>query len=315
MIERLEALMKYDTAGDPITGLKWSRRTTAKIAAELKTVGIDVSPNSVARLLKKLDFRLRANHKKVSSGSGPERDQQFGYIAELRQRFAREGRPIISVDTKKRELVGLFKNPGKAWHRQPVLVKDHDFRSEADGVAIPYGVYDEKANRGSVFVGTSYDTSDFAVESIEKWWRYDGRRRYTGTHHLLILADGGGSNSPYRRGWKHALQTKLCDRHRLSVTVTHYPTGASKWNAIEHRLFGEISKNWAGAPLTSYETILNYIRTTKTATGLRVKAYLVKKRYPKAVKISDQQMEALALERHETLPKWNYTLSPRENGK
>ena len=307
--------MKYDTAGDPITGLKWSRRTMAKIAAELKTVGIDVSPNTVAKLLKKLDFRPRVNHKKLSSGSGPERDQQFGYIAEVRKRFARDGLPIISVDTKKRELVGLFKNPGTAWRRQPIPVNDHDFRSQAQGVAIPYGVYDEKVNRGSVFVGTSHDTSEFAVESIEKWWRYDGRRRYPKTDHLLILADAGGSNSATRRLWKYALQTKLCDRHQLSVTVTHYPAGASKWNPIEHRLFSEISKNWAGEPLRSYETILNYIRTTKTATGLRVKAYLVKKQYPKSVKVSDRQMQKLALEKHKTLPKWNYTLAPRENGK
>ena len=307
--------MKHDTAGDPITGLKWSRRTTAKIAAELRTVGIDVSPNSVAKLLKRFGFRLRVNHKKLSSGSGPQRDQQFGYIAERRECFARDGLPIISVDTKKRELVGAFKNPGVAWHRQPVLVKDHDFRSEAHGVAIPYGIYDEQANRGSVFVGTSHDTSEFAVESIEKWWRYDGRRRYPETDQLLILADGGGSNSSSRRSWKHALQTKLCDRHRLSVTVTHYPTGASKWNPIEHRLFSEISKNWAGVPLTSYETILNYIRTTKTSTGLRVKAYLVQKHYPKAIKISDRQVQELAVHRHEILPKWNYTLTPRDNGK
>ena len=307
--------MKYDTAGDPITGLKWSRRTTAKIAAELKMVGIGVSPNTVAKLLKKLDFRLRVNHKKLSSGSGTERNQQFGYITELRERFARDGLPVISVDTKKRELVGRFKNPGTAWRRQPTLVNDHDFRSEARGVAIPYGVYDQQANRGSVFVGTSHDTSEFAVESIEKWWRYDGRRRYPKTDRLLILADAGGSNSAQRRGWKHALQTKLCDRHQLSVTVTHYPAGASKWNPIEHRLFSEISKNWAGEPLTSYETILNHIRTTKTSTGLRVKAYLVKRHYPKSVKFSDRQMQELALEKHEILPKWNYTLRPREAGK
>jgi hypothetical protein len=306
--------MKYDTAGDPISGVKWSRRTTAKLAAELTAVGIDVSPNSVAKLLKMLDFRLRVNHKKLSLGSGPGRDQQFGYIAEQCQRFAQDGLPIISVDTKKRELVGAFKNPGTAWRRQAVLVNDHDFRSQAHGVAIPYGIYDEQANRGSVFVGTSHDTSDFAVESIEKWWRFDGRRRYPQADQLLILADAGGSNSPNRRAWRYALQTKLCDRHHLSVTVTHYPAGASKWNPIDHRLFSEISKNWAGEPLTSYETILNHIRTTKTTKGLRVKAYLVKKRYPRGVKISDHQMQQLALEKHEILPKLNYTVRPRENG-
>ena len=305
--------MKYDTAGDPISGVKWSHLTIAKLAAELTAAGIDVSPNSVAKLLKMLDFRPRVNHKKLSSGSGPERDQQFGYIAERRQRFVHDGLPIISVDTKKRELVGAFKNPGTAWRRQALLVNDHDFRSLAHGIAIPYGIYDEQANRGSVFVGTSHDTCDFAVESIEKWWRYEGRRRYPQADQLLILADSGGSNSPSRRAWRYALQTKLCDRHHLSVTVTHYPTGASKWNPIEHRLFSEISKNWAGEPLASYETILNHIRTTKTSTGLRVKAYLVQKQYPKGVKISEQQMQQLVLEKHETLPKWNYTLRPREN--
>ena len=306
--------MKYDTAGDPITGVKWSHRTIAKLAAELTAAGINVSPNSVAKLLKMMDFRPKVNHKRLSSGSGPERDQQFDYIAENHQRFAEDGLPIISVDAKKREMVGAFKNPGTAWRRQAVLVNDHDFRSLAHGVAIPYGVYDEQANRGSVFVGTSHDTSDFAVESIEKWWRYDGRRRYPQADHLLILADAGGSSSPRRRAWRYALQTKLCNRHHLSVTVTHFPTGASKWNPIEHRLFSEISKNWAGEPLTSYETILNHIRTTKTTKGLRVKAYLVDKQYPTGVKISDQQMEQLVLEKHETLSKWNYTLRPRENG-
>lgn len=306
--------MKYDTAGDPISGLKWTRRTTAKIAAELRTVGVDVSPNTVAKLLKMMDFRLRTNNKTLSSGSGPDRDQQFVYIAELREQFVQCRLPIISVDTKKRELVGVFKNPGAVWNRQAIPVKDHDFRSESDGVAIPYGVYDEQANRGSVFVGTSYDTSEFAVDSIVKWWHYDGRRGYPDADQILILADGGGSNSPYRRTWKYALQTKLCDRHGLAVTVSHYPTGASKWNPIEHRLFSEISKNWAGQPLTSYETILNYIRTTKTSTGLTAKAYLVNKQYPKSVKISNQQMSTLALQKHETLPKWNYTLRPRELG-
>ncbi len=306
--------MKYDTAGDPVSGVKWSHRTLAKLAAELAAAGINVSPNSVAKLLKMLDFRPRVNHKKLSSGSGPQRGQQFDYIAEQRQRFAEDALPIVSVDTKKRELVGAFKNRGTAWRRQAVPVNDHDFRSLAFGVAIPYGVYDEQANRGSVFVGTSHDTSDFAVESIEKWWRWDGRRRYPQADQLLILADSGGSNNPTRRAWRYGLQTKLCDRHDLSVTVAHYPTGASKWNPIEHRLFSEISKNWAGEPLTSYETILNHIRTTRTTKGLRVKGYLVEKHYSKGVKISDKQMEQLVLEKHKTLPKWNYTLSPRDNG-
>jgi hypothetical protein len=306
--------MQYETAGDPVTGLKWTRRTTRKIAEELRGLGLQVSRNTVARLLKDMDFSLRVNHKKIAHGSGPDRDQQFEYIATLRKRFARNGDPIASVDTKKRELVGNFKNSGVAWTRKPVLVSDHDFRSLAAGVAIPYGIYDVQANRGAVFVGVSYDTSEFAGDAIEKWWRCEGKR-YPNCKRLLVLADGGGSNGSTRRAWKAALQEKLCDRHGLHVTVCHYPTGASKWNPIEHRLFSEISKNWAGRPLDSYETILHYIRSTKTATGLRVKAQLVDREYTKGVKISDEHMRRLRIDKHEIQPTRNYTLHPRQNGK
>ena len=314
MIARIEQLLQHDTAGDPISGLKWTRRTTAKIADELRSLGIEICPKTVAKLLKKMDFRLRVNHKKRATSCDPDRDQQFDHIAELRERFSRMGAPIISVDSKKRELVGRFKNPGTTWQRRALIVNDHDFRSDAEGIAIPYGVYDLQANRGSVFVGTSYDTSEFAVEAIEKWWRYEGRKRYPGAKHLLILADSGGSNDPRRRAWPYMLQTKLCDRHHLSVSVSHYPAGASKYNPIDHRLFSEISKNWAGQPLVSYETLLNYIRSTKTSTGLEAKAHLVKKSYEKALKVSKRQMDGLAMTRDKALPKRNYTLRPRETG-
>jgi len=228
----------------------------------------------------------------------------------LRDEFARGGRPLISIDTKKKELVGCFKKAGAAWDVQPVLVNDHDFRSEAIGIAVPYGIYDLNANQGTVFVGTSSDTPGFAVDCAEHWWRTEGRQRYPDDTHLGILADGGGSNSATRRAWKYGLQTKLCNRHGLTVTVAHYPPGASKWNPIEHRLFSEISKTWAGRPLDSYETILNYLRTTATSTGLRVQAHLVAQSYQKGVKITDAQMRELAIAKHEDLPKWNYTLSP-----
>jgi len=256
-------------------------------------------------------YSLRVNHKKLSGRSPDERDAQFARIAELRESFAAQGLPIISIDTKKKELVGRFKNGGAAWNRTPVIVNDHDFRSDADGIAIPYGIYDLQANRGTVFVGTSYDTPAFAVDSVEKWWRAEGRRRYQEAQHLAILADGGGSNGATCRAWKHGLQTRVCDRHGISVTVAHYPAGASKWNPIEHRLFSEISKNWAGRPLDSYETILNYLRTTATSTGLRVKAHLVRKPYIKGIKIADREMGALEITKDEVLPKWNYTLRPR----
>ncbi len=303
--------MKHDTAGDPITGLKWTRRTTEKIAEALGELDIDVGARTVGRLLKKMGFSLRVNHKKLTSGSGPDRDEQFAYITETRERFARQSCPVVSVDTKKKELVGNFRNGGAAWNREPILVRDHDFRSDADGIAVPYGIYDVQANLGSLFVGTSHDTSQFAVDNLVKWWVYDGRQRYPQATQLLILADGGGSNGPRTRAWKLALQERLCDRHRISVTVCHYPTGASKWNPIEHRLFSEVSKNWAGRPLDSYQTILEYARSTTTSTGLRVKAYLVGKHYAKGVSVSDPVMAQLRLHRHSTQPERNYTLSHR----
>jgi Rhodopirellula transposase DDE domain len=303
--------MEHDTAGDPVTGAKWTRRTTNKIAAELQAGGIDVCPNTVAGLLKQLGFRLRVNHKKLTRGCDPGRDAQFAYITAQREHFAARGWPIVSVDAKHRELVGNFANRGATWSRGPIAVNAYDFRSEAEGIAIPYGIYDPQANRGSVFVGTSHNTSVFAVDNITKWWAYDGRRRYPSATQLLILADGGSSNGAKVRAWKHALQQQLCDRHGLTVTVCHYPTGASKWNPVEHRLFSEISKNWAGRPLDSYETILNYIRTTTTTTGLRVKAYLVTTDYPTGVKTSDKEMDELQLQPHNTQPARNYTLSPR----
>ena len=188
--------MKHDTAGDPMNGLKWTRRTTAKVAAELNGMGMVVSDRTVARLLKKLGFSLRVNPKKLSSGSHPDRDAQFVRIAELRERCASGQLPIISIDTKKKELIGCFKNPGITWDRVPVLVKDHDFRSEADGIAVPYGVYDLHANQGTLFIGTSYDTPGFAVDCVEKWWRTEGRQRYPDANGLTILADAGGSNAP-----------------------------------------------------------------------------------------------------------------------
>lgn len=302
--------MKHETAGDPMTGLKWTRRTTYKIATELQSFGIQVSTRTVAGLLKKMGFSLRVNHKKLSGNSHPNRDAQFAHIAELRERCVAEQSPIISVDTKKKELVGNFKNQGSKWDREPVLVNDHDFRSEAEGIAVPYGVYDLRANRGTLFVGSSYDTPEFAVQCIENWWRHEGQQRYPNADNLAILADGGGSNGSTCRAWKFGLQRRLCDRYGVTVTVAHYPPGASKWNPIEHRLFSELSKNWAGRPLDSHETILKYARRTTTRTGLRVRARLVQKRFEKGIKITDVQMQELSIEKDEALPKWNYIISP-----
>jgi hypothetical protein len=303
--------MEHDTAGDPMTGIRWTRRTTEKIAEELGKIGILVCANTVGKLLKELNYRLRVNHKKLSGRSDPGRDAQFAYIAAQRQTFAGLGLPVVSVDSKKRELVGNFKNAGTNWCTVPTLVNDHDFRSDAEGVALPYGVYDPVANHGCLFVGTTHDTPQFAVDNLVRWWNYHGRRRYPGADRLLVLADGGGSNGARTRAWKHSLQARLCDRHQLSVTVCHYPTSASKWNPIEHRMFSEISKNWAGRPLDSYRTILNYARTTRTKTGLRIDAYLIDSDYTTGVKISDAAMKQLRLQPHDTQPTRNYTLSPR----
>jgi hypothetical protein len=261
-----------------------------------------------------MDFSLRTNCKKIAAGDRSTRDQQFRHIARLRRRFCRHRNPIISVDAKKRELVGNFKNPGRKWERIPTPVNDHDFRSQAKGIALPFGIYDLQANRGSVFVGVSHETSAFAVASISTWWMGEGRLRYPNAQHLLILADTGGSNSATRGAWKDQLQQHLCDRLGLTVTVAHYPTGASKYNPVERRLFSQISRNWAAEPLTDYDKILRLIRGTTTTTGLKVLARLDTKEYPLKVKPSPQRLRELHITRHTTLPKWNYTITP-SNGK
>ena len=283
-----------------------------QITGELRRLEIAVSPATVRRLLDQLGYALHANSKSISTVH-PQRDQQFQCIARQKTRFVRHALPIISVDTKKKELVGNFKNPGRVWSLEPTAVKDHDFRSEAQGMAIPYGIYDLQSNRGSVFVGTSHDTPEFAVGNVAHWWRDCGRRNYPDASQLLILADGGGSNGARVRAWKYALQEQVVDRFELEVIVCHYPTGASKWNPIEHRLFSEISKHWAGQPLDSYETILRLIADTKTQTGLQVKSHLVSENFETGKKISAEQMSQLRLSRHNVLPQWNYTLYPRQN--
>lgn len=303
--------MQPETAGDPVTGLKWTRKTTAKIAAQLKRVGIRVSRNTVGRLLRQMKYALRTNRKKITTSSSADRDRQFRYIHRQRTLFQKRGDPVVSVDAKKRELIGNFKNAGVKWGQSSTPVNDHDFRSDATGIGIPYGIYDTQLNRGVVIVGTSHETSAFAVSSICKWWRSEGHQRYSHSGHILILADTGGSNGSRRRAWKLELQLQLCDRLGLRVTVCHYPTGASKWNPIEHRLFSEISKNWAAEPLTSYEKTLKFISTTTTTTGLRVTAYLDTTVYPTGVKVSKKQLAQLPIQPKRLLPKWNYTIKPR----
>ncbi len=265
------------------------------------------------RLLKQLGYALHANRKSLAGSRSADRDRQFRYIQRQRQVFAQHTLPMISVDTKKKELVGRFKNAGQVWSREATPVHDHDFRSQAKGMAIPYGLYDPQANRGSVVVGTSHDTPAFAVDAIVSWWRREGRPCYGPVSALLILADCGGSNGARCRLWKQALQEKLVDPYQLTVTVCHYPAGASKWNPVEHRLFSEISKHWAGQPLVDYPTIVRLIRETRTDTGLRVKCRLVTRYYPSGVKVTNQEMSQLNLHKHAILPDWNYTLRPHSD--
>jgi hypothetical protein len=308
-------LLKHETGGDPMNHLKWTRKTTEKVARELRRVHIEISAKTVGRLLGEMGFSLRVNHKCLESGNkNPPprkvRDRQFKYINRQRRKFAAAGNPIISVDTKKKEKVGNFKNNGDSWQQEAFPVNDHDFLQDAEGMAVPFGILDTLANRGFVAVGISHETPAFVVGAIALYWKSQGQSRYPNAKELLILADCGGGNSARSRAWKYHLQHNLCDVYGLKVTVCHYPPGSSKWNPIEHHLFSYISGNWAGIPLSSYETVLKYISTTKTSTGLRVTAKLIRKNYPKGEKISKSEMSSLSLSYQKILPGWNYTLTP-----
>lgn len=249
--------------------------------------------------------------RKYKPGYRKRRDSQFQKIKRSRAKFKRIGAPVLSIDSKKKEKVGNFKNDGKTWRREAKEVFDHDFPSLASGKAIPYGIYDTQRNKALVVVGTSHETPEFASDAIEKWWLLVGRREYKGRKHLLILADCGGGNGNRSTVWKRDLQTKLCNRYGLTVTVRHYPPGASKWNPIEHRLFSEISKSWSGVPLESYETVINYIKTTTTKTGLKVESVLHKNTYMKGKKATKEEMENLNILKDSVLPEWNYTIRPQ----
>jgi hypothetical protein len=308
----LEALVEPVTAGDPMSEQKWVRVSLRHLSRELGAAGHPASPPTVRRLLDAQGYRLHANTKQLeSSAAHPDRDQQFEYIAQQRQMFGRAGLPEISVDTKKKELIGRFKNAGRTWSREAEAVNVHDFRPDALGRAVPYGIYDLLHNRGTVYVGQSADTPRFAVDLLARWWGDEGQAAFPTASELLILADGGGSNSARSRVWKQQLQQQLCDRYGLAVTVCHYPPGCSKWNPIEHRLFGPISSNWAGRPLDTWDTILGYLRGTKTETGLTVRAALHDRTYQTGESVSDAVMATLNLTRHAVCPSWNYTLRPR----
>ena len=326
MIKKIEKLMKYETAGDPMSSLKWTRKTTEKIADALDTIDIKVSKTTVGKILKNLGFSLKTNIKRISNGGKvltkkekENRNKQFEYINEMRHKFNKMKKPSISVDTKKKEPVGNFKNSGTRYRRGADLTNDHDFLTYAIGKAALYGIFDEKQNNAFVSIGmflkegksfTSSDTPEFAVESIERWWIHEGVKKYNNQNEILIEADAGGSNGYKPHMWKVKLQEILCDKYGFKVTVCHYPPGASKWNLIEHRLFSEITKNWQATPLIDYETVLKYTKSTKTTTGLRVNAILVDKKYKKGIKASADDLKKLNVKYHEVNPSWNYTLYP-----
>jgi len=311
--EDLEQLISPYTRGDPESPLRWTCKSVRKLAAELNRKGYSVSHSTVATLLREMNYSLQANRKTMEGNQHPDRNAQFEYINKSVRTQQRRGQPVISVDTKKKELVGNFKNKGQEWHPQgnPEKVRVHDFIDKELGKVAPYGVYDLTKNNGWVSVGIDHDTAAFAVAAIRRWWRKMGRPAYSKASHLLITADSGGSNSSRSRLWKVELQ-KMANQTGLTLTVCHFPPGTSKWNKIEHRMFSFITKNWRGKPLTDRATIVNLIGSTKTEEGLKIRCELDTNDYPKGIKVSDAQMEKVKLKKHKFHGDWNYTIYPNK---
>ena len=308
----LDALVEPATRGDPETPLRWTCKSTRRLAEELGRQKHPISPGTVANRLRDLGYSLQANRKTREGKSHPDRNAQFEYISQQVRRLQKRGQPVVSVDTKKKELVGDFKNAGRAWRpqREPEEVRIHDFQDPALGKAIPYGVYDLANNQGWVSVGIHRDTAQFAARTIQRWWEDMGAKRFPRARELLITADAGGSNGYRSRLWKVALQ-QLADHLGLSLRVCHFPPGTSKWNKIEHRLFSFITQNWRGKPLLSQQAIVNLIASTTTKTGLKVRAALDTNVYETGIKVSDQQMAKLNLRPADFHGEWNYSIAPR----
>jgi len=313
LLTHLTALLEATTAGLPDAPLRWTSKSTRKLAAELQAMGHTISATLVAELLVQQGYTLQANRKTREGSQHPDRDAQFHYLNDQIHGAQQRGEPVISVDTKKKELVGDFKNPGREWRPKgtPERVRVHDFVIPEQGKAIPYGVYDLSRDEGWVSVGIDHDTASFAMNAIRSWWQKMGRTVYGGASHLTVTADGGGSNGSRSRLWKWELQ-QFANRTGLTITVCHYPPGTSKWNKIEHRLFSYIAMNWRGKALTSLATIVSLIGTTTTTSGLRVRSEIDKRSYPKGVTITDEQMQQLHLKRHQFHGDWNYTIHPRK---
>ena len=311
LLSALEALVEPTTRGDPESPLRWTCRSTRQLADALATQGYRVSHQTVASLLGGLGYSLQGNQKTKEGSVHPDRDAQFRFIHGRAEDFQRRGQPVVSVDTKKKELVGDFKNGGREWcpKGNPEPVRVYDFVDKALGKVNPYGVYDPAANVGWVSVGTDHDTAEFAVETVRRWWDKMGRPRYPEATELLVTADGGGSNGSRVRLWKIALQ-RLADQTGLRISVCHFPPGTSKWNKIEHRMFSHISMNWRGKPLFSHEVVVNLIAGTTTRTGLKIEAELDTNAYPKGIHVTDQELEKIKIERADFRGEWNYTILP-----
>jgi Rhodopirellula transposase DDE domain len=314
LVQTLEGLIDEQTRGDPESPLRWICKSTRTIAKELGQQKHPVSHMKVAQILHGLDYSLQSNRKTEEGAEHPDRDAQFRHINVTVKKYLRQGIPVISVDTKKKELVGNYVNAGRQWRatKQPVTVQGHDFPSPEVPRAYPYGIYDIGRNAGFVNVGTDHDTGAFAVASIRGWWRAEGRRIYPDAKTILITADGGGSNGWRLRLWKLELQ-KFADQAALAIAVCHFPPGTSKWNKIEHRLFSFISSNWRGEPLRDYETIVNLIAATTTAKGLKVTCRLDRRKYPTGREVSDAQMQCVNLERNKFHGEWNYLIKSNVN--
>jgi hypothetical protein len=312
LIDDLRGLVEPQTRGDPQSPLKWTCKSLRKLSAALRDMGHRVGRTVVGELLHALGYSLQANRKMREGSNHPDRDAQFCYINECVTAALAAGEPAISVDTKKKELVGDFKNGGREWRPKgaPEDVRVHDFVIPELGRAVPYGVYDIADNAGWVSVGIDHDTAAFAVNAIRRWWKLMGRKRYPDACNLLITADGGGSNGTRLRLWKVELQ-KLADELGLSITVSHLPPGTSKWNRIEHRLFSFITCNWRGKPLVSYQAIVQLIAATTTTTGLKLRCKLDQNIYPAGIKVSDAEIDALNISRHDFHGDWNYTINPK----
>jgi len=312
----LEKLISPYTRGAPESPLRWTCKSVRKLAGELNRQGHQVSHSSVGSLLRDMNYSLQANRKTMEGAQHPDRDEQFNYINRKARGQQKRGQPVISVDTKKKELVGDFKNAGREWRPpgDPQTVRVHDFIDKKLGKVAPYGVYDLTRNNGWVSVGIDHDTAAFAVATIGQWWRKMGRSVYAKASHLLITADSGGSNGARNRLWKVELQ-KMANRTGLTITVCHFPPGTSKWNKIDHRMFSFITKNWRGKPLANRATIVNLIGSTKTEEGLKIRCELDTNNYPKGIKVPDAQMEKVNLKKHKFQGDWNYTIHPNKNNK